>query len=153
MPYAPLHSHCTLTARLQDCKTARLFLTHCQPFIHHSYDNSATPRPTILNGSLMGAIAGKVLQSLLGFPLQVETYALIGAVALLGGLQRSTISLVVIILEGTGQIQLLIPVCTVTIAARIVGDRFNHGVYGLVLPRPYLITLPTPSHSNFLPSL
>lgn len=42
--------------------------------------------------------------------VQPGLYALMGAVAFLGGVMRSSVSLVVIILEGTGTIQFLLPI-------------------------------------------
>jgi CBS domain-containing protein len=57
--------------------------------------------------------------------------ALMGAVALLGGIQRSAISLCVIMLEGTGQIQYLLPIVFTTVVARYVGNHFGEGLYEL----------------------
>ena len=45
--------------------------------------------------------------------------ALLGAVALLAGIQRSTVSLVVIVLEGTGNTSLLIPIIVTTVVANV----------------------------------
>ena len=45
-------------------------------------------------------------------------YTLQGAVALLGGIQRSSLSLVVIILEGTGAVQQLLPIILTTVVAK-----------------------------------
>jgi H+/Cl- antiporter ClcA len=45
-----------------------------------------------------------------------------GAVALLGGVQRSSLSLVVIILEGTGAVQQLLPIILTTVVAKWSGD-------------------------------
>jgi H+/Cl- antiporter ClcA len=42
-------------------------------------------------------------------------YALLGAVGLLGGIQRSSVSLVVIIVEGTGKVDYLLPIIFTTV--------------------------------------
>jgi chloride channel 7 len=60
-------------------------------------------------------------------------YALLGAVALLGGIQRSSLSLVVIIMEGTGKVDYLLPIILTTICAKWAGDHLNHGLYHTVL--------------------
>ena len=41
-------------------------------------------------------------------------YALLGAVGMLGGIQRSSVSLVVIIVEGTGKVDYLLPIIFTT---------------------------------------
>jgi chloride channel 7 len=56
-------------------------------------------------------------------------YALLGAVGLLGGIQRSSVSLVVIIVEGTGKIDYLLPIIFTTVCAKWVGDHLNDGIY------------------------
>ena len=56
-------------------------------------------------------------------------YALLGAVGLLGGIQRSSVSLVVIIVEGTGKVDYLLPIIFTTVCAKWVGDKFNAGIY------------------------
>ena len=59
--------------------------------------------------------------------------ALLGAVSLLAGVQRSTVSLVVIILEGTGNQHLLIPIIMATVCARGAGNFLSEGLYELAL--------------------
>ena len=56
-------------------------------------------------------------------------YALLGAVGLLGGIQRSSVSLVVIIVEGTGKVDYLLPIILTTVCAKWVGDHLNDGIY------------------------
>merc|ERR1712070_871846 len=65
--------------------------------------------------------------------VQASPYALIGAVALLGGVQRSSLSLVVIILEGTGAVKQLLPIILTTVVSKWVGDSFNQGLYHTAL--------------------
>eukprot|EP00300_Choanocystis_sp_HF-7_P013889 c18490_g1_i2.p1 GENE.c18490_g1_i2~~c18490_g1_i2.p1 ORF type:complete len:300 (+),score=74.42 c18490_g1_i2:208-1107(+) len=59
--------------------------------------------------------------------------ALMGAVAILGGIQRTTISLCVIMMEGTQQTEFLLPIIFTTVIANYIGNYFNDGVYELAL--------------------
>ncbi|KAJ1446000.1 chloride channel [Pelagophyceae sp. CCMP2097] len=92
--------------------------------------------PLIFCGSCFGGAASRC--HWLGLPALLSEGALghvaiLGAVALLAGVQRSTVSLVVIILEGTGNAALLIPIIITTVAARSVGGLFVPGLYELSL--------------------
>jgi len=84
--------------------------------------------PTILAGCSLGGALGNILEDWLG-PSVHAPYSLMGAVALLGGIQRSPISLCVVILEGTGQVHWLLPIIVTTILSKWVGDRFSPSVY------------------------
>jgi CBS domain-containing protein len=59
------------------------------------------------------------------------TYALIGAASMLGGVTRMTVSLTVILLETTQDIQYLLPIMTVLIVSKWVGDFFNISLYDM----------------------
>lgn len=79
--------------------------------------------PIILNGVCLGAFLGRMLARLAviaGFPMSsinCGIYGMMGATSLLAGVFRSSISLVVILLEGTGKIELLLPIIlTITVA-------------------------------------
>jgi len=108
--------------------------------------------PTIIMGVTLGAIFGKLVKDgscvLSCFvsptceclhpdeksPIRRSgPYALLGAVAMLGGIQRSSLSLVVIIIEGTGKVDYLLPIIITTVCAKWVGDRFNQGLYHTTL--------------------
>ena len=110
--------------------------------------------PTIMVGTCFGALFGIALEIFFGahcnpgpgIPgkcttdllsgmamVQASPYALIGAVALLGGVQRSSLSLVVIIVEGTGAVTQLMPIILTTVVSKWVGDAFNHGLYHTAL--------------------
>merc|ERR1719183_2529004 len=56
-------------------------------------------------------------------------YAMLGAAATLGGVCRVTISLVVIMFELTGGLQMIVPFMIVCITAKAVGDYFTPGIY------------------------
>merc|ERR1719163_2426767 len=65
-------------------------------------------------------------------------YAMLGAAAVLGGVCRVTISLVVIMFELTGGLQLIVPFMVVCMLAKWVGDYFTIGIYDyLILVRRY----------------
>eukprot|EP00929_Paragymnodinium_shiwhaense_P030644 TRINITY_DN17329_c0_g1_i1.p1 TRINITY_DN17329_c0_g1~~TRINITY_DN17329_c0_g1_i1.p1 ORF type:complete len:761 (-),score=159.44 TRINITY_DN17329_c0_g1_i1:292-2574(-) len=65
-------------------------------------------------------------------------YAMLGAAATLGGVCRVTISLVVIMFELTGGLQLVVPFMIVCMLAKWVGDYFTIGIYDyLILVRRY----------------
>ncbi|GKY93401.1 hypothetical protein MPSEU_000307700 [Mayamaea pseudoterrestris] len=86
--------------------------------------------PTFLIGSSLGGAAGSVFVNWLGQEVSRSTFALLGAAALLAGIQRSPVSLCVIIIEGTGQVKTLIPVIITVVIARYVGDLVSRlGLY------------------------
>ena len=86
--------------------------------------------PTFLIGSSLGGAAGSVFVNWLGQEVSRSTFALLGAAALLAGIQRSTVSLCVIMIEGTGQVKTLIPVIITVVIARYVGDLVSQdGLY------------------------
>ncbi len=61
--------------------------------------------PSFLLGGSFGALSGLALRSLapLGWRIQPGLYALCGATAVLGGVFRSSISIVVLITESCGE--------------------------------------------------
>jgi len=95
--------------------------------------------PTIMVGACLGGSVGLALQTVAPSSWQphgrigVGPWALMGAAGCLGGIQRTAISLCVIILEGTGQIRFLLP-CILSVGmATYVGDRINQGIYHVVI--------------------
>jgi len=85
--------------------------------------------PTVLAGSALGGFVGVIFQQNILPSIEPSLFALLGATALLAGIQRNTVSLCVILMEGTGQTKFLIPIIVTIIVARYVGDLFSHGVY------------------------
>jgi CBS domain-containing protein len=70
----------------------------------------------------LGGLAGQVFQRWFGPELSPSTFALCGAAALLVGIQRSTVSHCVILVEGTGQVKVLIPVIVTAVIASSVAS-------------------------------
>eukprot|EP01138_Halocafeteria_seosinensis_P008442 gb/GECG01008627.1/.p1 GENE.gb/GECG01008627.1/~~gb/GECG01008627.1/.p1 ORF type:complete len:955 (+),score=74.00 gb/GECG01008627.1/:1-2865(+) len=85
--------------------------------------------PSLLTGSAFGRFVGQALQPAWGHTIDPGTYSLVGAAAVLGGVVRMTISLVVILLESTGNYRFGLPMMVVFFSARWVGNMFNKGIY------------------------
>lgn len=86
--------------------------------------------PTVLSGAALGAAAGLHFQEHIDPEITPATFALLGVAALLAGIQRSTVSLSVILVEGTGQIKVLLPVIITVLVARYVAEFFHEdGIY------------------------
>merc|ERR1740117_2057934 len=66
---------------------------------------------------------------LLNSNVEPGVYSMMGAAAVLGGVCRVTISLVVIMFELTNGLQLIVPFMIVCILAKYSGDFFTPGIY------------------------
>jgi CBS domain-containing protein len=89
--------------------------------------------PSILTGSALGGFAGICFQKYFIASLDPSTFALLGAAALLAGIQRNTVSLCVILMEGTGETKVLIPLIVTICVANYVGSLFNEGLYEILI--------------------
>jgi chloride channel 7 len=58
--------------------------------------------PVVLSGSSLGGVLGDIFKSHIEPNIQPSTFAVIGVAALLAGIQRSTVSTCVILVEATG---------------------------------------------------
>ena len=93
---------------------------------------SGTFVPSLLTGATFGRLVGHLLHkldSLRGTFADSGTYALMGAVGITAGITRLTISLTVMVLEGTGDMQYVLPLMISVMAARLVGNVFGEGLY------------------------
>ena len=94
--------------------------------------------PSIFLGACGGGCLGLLFRKALPntWDIQPGLYALIGATAMLGGVFRSSISLVVIMVEGTGGISFVFCIIVAVVVSNAVGSWFtHHGVYHLDLER------------------
>jgi len=90
--------------------------------------------PSLLAGAAFGRLCGHLLHKLdhtSGTFADSGTYALMGAAAVLGGMARMTISLTVILLEATGDMQYVLPLMLTLMCARFTGNVFNEGLYDI----------------------
>jgi chloride channel 7 len=62
---------------------------------------------------------------------RLGVYALVGASAMLAGMARITISLTVILIECTNDVQYALPIMLCVMFAKWVADLFNHGLYDI----------------------
>ena len=87
-----------------------------------------------LDGVCFGRLFGEFLKHyvFLGANIVAGPYALMGAVAMLRSL-RMTISLTVILMETTQNVQFLLPIMLVLTVSKWVGDFFNISLYGYML--------------------
>lgn len=88
--------------------------------------------PCILIGCAYGRLVGEMLTNL--FPdagINAGVYALMGATSMLGGVARMTISLTVILLETTNDVQYVLPIMMVLTMSKWVGDCFTISLYDL----------------------
>ena len=74
----------------------------------------------------MAAVVGAIDPHL---PVDLHTYAVLGAAASLGGATRMTISITVLVMETTGSLQLIIPLMLTVFFAKAVGDKYSLGIY------------------------
>jgi chloride channel 7 len=90
--------------------------------------------PSLLSGAALGRLIGHLLHKLdraHGTFADSGTYALMGAAAVTGGISRMTISLSVMLLEATGDMQYVLPLMLAVMAARLIGNIFTEGIYDL----------------------
>ena len=110
-------------------------------FIH----GSALPAGLFMPAMFVGACAGGSMGFLIVFVLQKigledvandiqpGSYALVGATAALAGIFRSAISLVVIVIEGIGDISFMLPIIIAVAMAKWMGDNFSESFYDAAL--------------------
>ncbi|XP_019849977.1 PREDICTED: chloride transport protein 6-like [Amphimedon queenslandica] len=88
--------------------------------------------PCLTIGALYGRFIITAMQTA-GIPTAIDpgTFALIGAAAFLGGVVRMTVSLTVILIESTDEIEYGLPLLVTLMVAKWVGDLFNEGLYDI----------------------
>eukprot|EP00357_Protocruzia_adherens_P037895 CAMPEP_0115012678 /NCGR_PEP_ID=MMETSP0216-20121206/24896_1 /TAXON_ID=223996 /ORGANISM="Protocruzia adherens, Strain Boccale" /LENGTH=352 /DNA_ID=CAMNT_0002381813 /DNA_START=70 /DNA_END=1128 /DNA_ORIENTATION=+ len=86
--------------------------------------------PCITAGTAFGRALGEALKAS-GMMVDPGIYAFIGSTAMLGGVTRMTISLAVILLETTHNIQYLLPIMSTLLISKWIGDLFNLSLYDI----------------------
>ena len=93
--------------------------------------------PSLAVGAALGRGYGRMIAAIFSkTTINLQTYAIIGSAASLGGATRMTISITVLIMETTGALQLLIPIMLTVFVAKVVGDYFNLGTINLARAAP-----------------
>ena len=101
--------------------------------------------PCWLVGAALGRLFGQLVNAHLASQDLVYSgaYALAGAAAMLGGVQRASISLIFFIIEGTSNVHFLLPIVTTLLSANMVSRLFApEGVLDLALRHHTLRFLP-----------
>mmetsp|Transcript_30079 Transcript_30079/g.47825 ORF Transcript_30079/g.47825 Transcript_30079/m.47825 type:complete len:1026 (-) Transcript_30079:3751-6828(-) len=95
--------------------------------------------PAITIGAAAGRLIGQfifevdnghIMTNVFG-TIDPGTYALIGSAAMLGGITRMTISIVVILMETTNNSTYAVPIMLTIMSAKVVGDVFTEGLYDM----------------------
>lgn len=90
--------------------------------------------PSLTVGAAAGRIVGRLVLAIVSLSktpprISLQSYAIVGAAASLGGATRMTISICVLVMETTGSLQLIIPIMGAVMIAKAVGDYFGLGIY------------------------
>ncbi|XP_041457216.1 chloride channel protein C-like [Lytechinus variegatus] len=96
--------------------------------------------PMLYIGGLYGRLIGLTMVSMFGVQtgeywawMDPGAFALIGAASFFGGVSRLTMSLTVIMMEITNDIQFLLPIMVAIMVAKWVGDYLTHPLYHALL--------------------
>ncbi|CAH3018540.1 unnamed protein product [Porites evermanni] len=96
--------------------------------------------PMLFIGATYGRIIGRAMVDMFGFHstgywawMDPGAFALIGAASFCGGVSRLTVSLTVIMMEITNDVQFLLPIMVAIMVAKWVGDFVTHPLYYALL--------------------
>ncbi|XP_028399217.1 chloride channel protein C-like [Dendronephthya gigantea] len=96
--------------------------------------------PMLFIGGTYGRVIGKLMVDLFGVHTEGQwawmdpgAFALIGAASFFGGVSRLTMSLTVIMIEITNDIQFLLPIMVAIMVSKWVGDFVTHPLYHALL--------------------
>lgn len=78
--------------------------------------------PNILMGACLGRATGQIVSGLVDVPVHAGVYSIIGAVGMLAGYSRMTVSLAMITLEITQSMKLLLPVTMAILVSKGIAD-------------------------------
>jgi len=98
--------------------------------------------PIVVSGASLGGAYGLFLKEHVNENIDPSAFALLGVGAIMAGIQRSTVSTCVILLEGTGQTRILLPSMAVVVIANYVAHLiYEDGIYEVLIKLkgyPYL---------------
>lgn len=122
-----------------------LFLAAAVRLIQTSYTfGAAIPSglfiPSLYMGAAIGRLVGNVVHLLLEKAVRTDVqvhvdpaiFAMVGAIAMLSGFCRMTVSIVVIMLELTGELTYVVPFMCAVLTAKLVGDSLTPSIYDCV---------------------
>ncbi|XP_018425385.1 PREDICTED: chloride channel protein C-like isoform X1 [Nanorana parkeri] len=114
--------------------------------------------PMLYTGALLGRIVGNILVYMFGVQndeyrawIDPGLFAAIGSAAYFGGVSRLTISLTVIMVEITNDVQSILLIMVAVMIGKTVGDYFNHSLFSSLLHLkciPHLEAEPHVVHGN-----
>eukprot|EP00439_Symbiodinium_sp_Y106_P085435 s24_g28.t1 len=91
--------------------------------------------PSLYVGAALGRLIGNLIFRLAAavseFPVHIEpaVFAMVGAISMLSGFCRMTVSLVVIMFELTGELNYIVPFMCAVLTAKLVGDMMTASIY------------------------
>jgi len=98
--------------------------------------------PIVITGATLGGAFGLFLKQYVDESVDPSSFALLGVGAMMASIQRSTVSTCVILVEGTGQMRVLLPVMIVVVVANYVAYLIHEdGIYEVLIKLkgyPYL---------------
>mmetsp|Transcript_26569 Transcript_26569/g.30194 ORF Transcript_26569/g.30194 Transcript_26569/m.30194 type:complete len:438 (-) Transcript_26569:2727-4040(-) len=99
--------------------------------------------PIVITGATFGGAFGLFLKQYVDESVDPSSFALLGVGAMMASIQRSTVSTCVILVEGTGQMRVLLPVMIVVVVANYVAYLIHEdGIYEVLIKLkgyPYLM--------------
>jgi len=110
--------------------------------------SSGTFVPMIVIGAAYGRAVGVLVTMMFPSSYHIDpgVYAIMGAAAFMGGVSRLTISLTVILIEVTNQLQYLLPIMITIMVAKWTADALCHPFFDILIQMKYIPYLePHPS--------
>ncbi|EGC37379.1 hypothetical protein DICPUDRAFT_150047 [Dictyostelium purpureum] len=109
--------------------------------------SSGTFVPMIVIGAAYGRAVGVIMSYIIpNSTIDPGVYAIMGAAAFMGGVSRLTVSLTVILIEITNQLQYLLPIMLTVMTAKWVADALIHPLFDILIQMKYIPYLePHPS--------
>eukprot|EP00798_Chlamydomonas_sp_ICE-L_P018731 gene18731-25262_t len=111
--------------------------------------------PSVVVGGAAGRLVGRGIRAMLlssgltvygaQVNISLQTYAAVGAAAMLGGTTRMLLSTCVIVIETTGSNEIKVPLIMAAFFAKVIGDAFCMSIYDIAIYRqafPFMEAIP-----------